>query len=37
LIHIDLSHNEIKEDACRQISKFLKNNHSIYGIHMAGN
>jgi hypothetical protein len=37
LIHVDLSHNEFTQEACRLIGLGVKLNHSIYGLHMAGN
>lgn len=37
LIHIDLSHNNFMEQDCKVIEDGLKENHTIYGIHMVGN
>ena len=34
---MDLSHNEFTQEACRLIGQGVKNNHNIYGLHMAGN
>lgn len=37
LVHIDLSKNHFSEDACRVIGKRAVKNHTIYGLHLAGN
>ena len=37
LIHVDLSHNNFKTYDCKVIEDGLKENHTIYGIHMVGN
>ena len=37
LIHLDLSKNDIGEEICRLIGKGLKKNHTLFGLHMAGN
>lgn len=37
LVHIDLSHNGFKLQDCTIIAEGLKQNHTILGIHMAGN
>lgn len=37
LIHCDMSNNELSDEACRIIGKKLKKNHTLFGIHMAGN
>ena len=36
-MHLDLSNNDFSEDACRIMGKSLNKNHTLYGIHMAGN
>jgi hypothetical protein len=37
LVHVDLSHNNFKKLDCEIIDEGLKENHTIYGIHMMGN
>jgi hypothetical protein len=37
LIHLDVSFCEIDEIDTKMISKALKNNHTLYGIHFQGN
>jgi tRNA A-37 threonylcarbamoyl transferase component Bud32 len=37
LIHVDLSHNNFKKADCMIIDEGLKENHTIFGIHMLGN
>jgi hypothetical protein len=37
LIHVDLSHNNIPKLDVEIIADGLKDNHSIYGLHMSGN
>ena len=37
LVHLDLSNNQMSEVTCRIIGKKLKKNHTLFGIHMAGN
>ena len=37
LIHLDLSYNNITYDTCKILALGLKKNHSIYGLHFAGN
>lgn len=37
LIHLDLSYNTFGDIACRQIGKKLRKNHTLFGLHMAGN
>ena len=37
LVHIDLSHNFLRKQDCEDIEAFLKENHTILGIHMVGN
>ena len=37
LVHLDISHNGIKKDACSIISQGILNNHSLFGMHVEGN
>lgn len=37
LIHVDLSHNNLKASDCELMEEGLKDNHKILGIHMIGN
>eukprot|EP00347_Sterkiella_histriomuscorum_P017331 403349792 len=37
LIHLDLSYNSFGVDSCRIMQKKIKKNHSLYGLHLAGN
>jgi len=37
LLHMDLSHNNFNKQDCEVIDEGLKENHSLYGIHMVGN
>jgi hypothetical protein len=37
LIHLDISNNHIGEISCRIISSKIIFNHTLYGIHIAGN
>jgi hypothetical protein len=37
LIHLDLSHNNLKKSDCEVIDEGLKENHTLLGIHMVGN
>jgi len=37
LVHLDVSHNKIKEEDCKTIAAALEGNHSLWGIHFAGN
>jgi hypothetical protein len=37
LIHLDLSHNNLKRIDCQIIDEGLKQNHTLLGIHMIGN
>jgi len=37
LIHMDLSHNNFCKADCEIIDEGLKENHTLYGIHMVGN
>jgi Leucine-rich repeat (LRR) protein len=37
LYHVDLSHNQLSEEACAAVNRGLSENHSIAGIHMQGN
>ncbi len=37
LIHVDLSHNNLKSADCELIEEGLKDNHTILGLHMIGN
>jgi hypothetical protein len=37
IIHLDLSHNNLKIKDCMIIEEGLKENHTLLGIHMVGN
>ena len=37
LIHVDLSHNNLKKEDCELMEEGLKDNHTILGFHMLGN
>lgn len=37
LVHVDLSHNNIKMQDCKLIAEGLKSNHKILGLHFQGN
>ncbi|CAG9324752.1 unnamed protein product [Blepharisma stoltei] len=37
LRHLDLSHNNFKEEECKTIGEGLSENHDLLGIHMLGN
>ncbi len=37
LIHLDMSSNNFSELACNYMNEKLKDNHTLYGLHMAGN
>lgn len=37
LIHLDLSNNYLSDQACRMIGKRLNKNHTLFGVHIAGN
>ncbi|MDR3547220.1 MAG: hypothetical protein P4M11_02900 [Candidatus Pacebacteria bacterium] len=37
LVHLDLSNNRLDADACEIISKGLKDNHTLWGVHIIGN
>ena len=37
LIHVDLSHNNLKAVDCEMMEEGLKDNHTILGLHMIGN
>lgn len=37
LLHVDISHNRIDTESCRIISEGLKQNHSLWGLHIMGN
>jgi hypothetical protein len=37
LKHLDLSHNYITYNECEVIAEGLKENHSLIGLHIAGN
>jgi hypothetical protein len=37
LIHLDLSHNNLRKEDCRVIEEGLNENHTLLGIHMVGN
>ena len=37
LIHLDLSHNQIKKEDCSIIAQGLAPNHTLWGLHMIGN
>ena len=37
LVHLDLSQNNLSALTCSQIGELIKDNHSLYGIHMHGN
>lgn len=37
LVHFDLSNNNFNQDECQIIADGLVNNHSILGLHIAGN
>jgi hypothetical protein len=37
LLHVDLSHNNFKKVDCEIIEEGLKENHTLFGIHMIGN
>ena len=37
LVHIDLSNNMFNEETCKMVGKRVIKNHTIYGLHMAGN
>ena len=37
LIHVDMSHNHIKEIDCEIIAEGLKSNHNVLGLHFQGN
>ena len=37
LVHVDMSHNHIKEIDCEIIAEGLKSNHNVLGLHFVGN
>lgn len=37
LVHLDLSNNHFSEATCRLLGRKLTKNHTIYGLHLAGN
>ena len=37
LLHLDLSHNNLKKQDCEIIEEGLSDNHTLLGIHMVGN
>lgn len=37
LVHVDLSHNKIREIDCEIIAEGLKGNHVVLGLHFQGN
>ena len=37
LVHLDISHNNLSTIDCEHLSKEIKDNHSILGIHVDGN
>lgn len=37
IIHMDLSHNKIKREDCKEIAAALKDNHTLWGLHFANN
>lgn len=37
LVHLDLSYNSFGVDSCRIMQKKIKKNHTLYGLHLAGN
>jgi len=37
LIHLDLSHNNLRREDCDLMEEGLKDNHSLLGLHMLGN
>ncbi|CDW85738.1 UNKNOWN [Stylonychia lemnae] len=37
LVHLDLSFNGLNEDDCLQLGEYLKENHTLLGLHMRGN
>jgi len=37
LFHLDISHNHLSSSCCMMIADGLRNNHSLFGIHITGN
>lgn len=37
IMHMDLSHNQIRREHCKEISESLKSNHTLWGLHFADN
>ena len=37
LVHLDMSYNCFGVESCQKLQKKIKSNHSLYGLHMAGN
>jgi hypothetical protein len=37
LVHLDLSHNQLKKEDCSIIAQGLAQNHSLWGFHILGN
>jgi len=37
LIHMDLSHNKIKSENCKEIAAALESNHTLWGLHFSDN
>jgi hypothetical protein len=37
LVHLDLSNNNYNKAICKIIAEDIKQNHTIYGLHMNGN
>lgn len=37
LVHLDISYNRLRESDCKVLSSCLENNHTLLGLHLAGN
>jgi|LauGreDrversion4_2_1035121.scaffolds.fasta_scaffold37817_3 hypothetical protein len=37
LVHLDLSNNMLNEEICKIIGKRIVKNHTLFGLHVAGN
>jgi Ca2+-binding EF-hand superfamily protein len=37
LFHLDISYNQLKMEACECLAESIKGNHTLFGLHIAGN
>ena len=37
LLHLDISHNNLKDEECRTVACALSTNHTLWGMHFVGN